>query len=303
MRSRFSLKTILVGLLLTVALMLTGGTWASSQNAVSARRTDAYDLSEWQGRINGRQAARLKHEVSFVILRAQSGSSRQDLQYNHNISEMNRHQIPYGAYSYSLYRNSQQARNEASALYNRAPGAKFYVNDIEANSAGRRIGAATTAWAKQMKRLTTRPVVLYSYSSFIQQHLMHARKAYNAIWLAGYSSRRPVTSYKYDLWQFTDSHYSKALGKKLDASRITGKPLTFWIGQNGQPESTTAPQTTSSTAQDSGTLFSTPRFNVRHYHHEMKKARRNLVHGRRLSHAERKALREYQRRHGFAFQY
>ena len=39
--------------------------------------------------------------------------------------------MKFGVYSYSLYENADDARNEAQTLYSRAPKASFYVNDFE----------------------------------------------------------------------------------------------------------------------------------------------------------------------------
>ena len=42
--------------------------------------------------------------------------------------------MKFGVYSYSLYENADDARNEAQTLYSRASKASFYVNDFEQNS-------------------------------------------------------------------------------------------------------------------------------------------------------------------------
>lgn len=283
-----------LGMLLIFAALLVGGSCINHDNQVHA--ANAYDISQWQGRIDGHKAHRLKHEVNFVILRAQNGASQQDLQYSHDQAEMNQHHIPYGVYSYSLYRNSPMARQEAQNLYNRAPQAQFYVNDIEINHAKHRIGSATKAWANEMRQLTTKPIVLYSYANFIQQHLLNAKKAYNATWVASYSNQPPKTDYHYDLWQYTDAHYSHALKRKVDASVLTGQPLSFWTGQN----SATALNLDSIQPQSSVNHHAKNqkhRASHHHYVRELKRARRNLRRGRRLTRAQRHALRKYARRH------
>ena len=201
----------------------------------SVHAANAYDLSEWQGRVTSRQARHLKHEVNFVILRAQDGNRRPDYQFRHDARSMQKAHVPYGAYSFALYRNSRTAKQEADNLYYQAPQAKFYVNDIEADRAGRKLKSATESWAREMKKLTTRPVVLYSYANFINSHLRKVTKKYNATWVAGYSSHRPITRYHYDLWQYTNAHKSRALHKKVDNSVLVGeKPLSFWIGNQHQ---------------------------------------------------------------------
>ncbi|QBP17732.1 GH25 family lysozyme [Acetilactobacillus jinshanensis] len=301
MKSRNILKTLIMSLVLVVTLLVGGNFVSGHHIQVNASQADAYDISQYQGRINDRQAQGLKNEVKFVILRAQAGSSYQDAQFQHSMNEMNKNNVPYGVYSYSLYHNNQQARNEASTLYNRAPQANFYINDIEQNNAGSRIVSATNAWADQMKRLTTKPVVLYSGASFINQYLRPALKHYDAVWVAQYYYKKPIIGHKYDLWQYSSTHYSKALGQKLDASKLMGnKPLSFWIGSNGngvvQPIKTRRAKSITKVTPRTAT------FNLRQYHHEMTKIGRKFKRGDyRLSRTEKKAMKIYQTRHGHAF--
>ncbi|XIF19485.1 MAG: hypothetical protein AJITA_00136 [Acetilactobacillus jinshanensis] len=162
MKSKNILKILLISLVFLATLLIGGNFKTGRSVQVNASRANAYDLSSWQGRINNHQAHGLRHEVNFVILRAQYGKTYQDSEFQHSANEMTKNNVPYGAYSYSMYRNHHQAKNEATSLYNRAPQANFYVNDIEENDAGRRIASATKSWADQMKRLTTKPVVIYS---------------------------------------------------------------------------------------------------------------------------------------------
>lgn len=306
MKFRLSLKSIFAGLLLAGTLALFGGLGTGTPTIVNASHANAYDLSEWQGRINDHQAHRLKREVNFVILRAQYGQNYQDRQLQNSINKMTKHHIPYGVYSYSLYRNNRQASNEASALYNRAPQANFYVNDIEQNNAGPKIDSATQAWAHQMKSLTRRPVVLYSNASFIQQNLMRARRHYNAVWVASYSKDRPATGYRYDLWQYTSGHYSKALRKRIDASEITGnKPKGFWVGNDASvpvvDHVTSVRHVKVNRDHHYRSSFKLNRHELHKYHHEIGKVSQALKRGRHLSGHEQKALWIYRLRHGHDF--
>lgn len=216
-------------------LTLAGAVNASQIGDSSAHakvRKNAYDISQWQGYISSHQAKKLKHEVGFVILRTQYGTAN-DIRFSHNVSMMKKYHIPYGVYSYSMYHNANQARREARSLHRKAPQARFYVNDCEVNKSGGRLNSATRAWSKEMHHVSNRPAILYTYLGFMPKLTQHTRHAYNGIWLAAYTSRRPITPYKYDLWQFSDNHYSRALKEKLDDSKVTNqKDLSMWIGNN-----------------------------------------------------------------------
>lgn len=188
-------------------------------NAQAAKKS--YDLSEWQGLLTAKQVKKLKHEVPFVILRVQYGSTYNDRTFNYNRRLLNKYKVPYGVYSYSLYTSKASAAREARLLYQRAPKAKFYVNDFEVTSMGSKLSnAATRKWAKTMKKLTKnkRRILFYSYLSFMQAHAAKALKSYSGYWVASYSNYEPAVPHV--MWQYTDRHYSGALNKHVDASKL-----------------------------------------------------------------------------------
>ena len=196
----------------------------------------AYDLSEWQGRLSARKVKQLKGEVPFVILRVQYGSSYNDRTFNHNRNLLNKYQVPYGVYSFSLYNNSASAANEARLLYQRAPEAKFYVNDFETTSiSSKRANAATRKWARTIKPMVGgRKVLFYSYQSFMQTYASRALNAYDGYWVAAYTRAEPTMPHV--MWQYTDRHYSKALRKRLDASKLRQDQQWFIGGTAAQPQ-------------------------------------------------------------------
>lgn len=196
----------------------------------------AYDLSEWQGRLSARKVKQLKGEVPFVILRVQYGSSYNDRTFNHNRNLLNKYQVPYGVYSFSLYNNSASAANEARLLYQRAPEAKFYVNDFETTSiSSKRANAATRKWARTIKPMVGgRKVLFYSYQSFMQTYASRALHAYDGYWVAAYTRAEPTMPHV--MWQYTDRHYSKALRKRLDASKLRQDQQWFIGGTTSQPQ-------------------------------------------------------------------
>ena len=230
------LKRFLVSFLVLALGMISLLVIDNNSVRVDAQNTtpNAYDISQWQGNVSNSQASQLKNEVNFVVLKAENGGLTTDPSFNNNAQTLQNNQVPYGVYDYSLYANQDQARAEADDLYDRAPQAKFYVNDAEQNNAGGNFNASTQAWANEMRQNTRKPVVLYSGLYFMNHNISSAtRNDYNALWLADYGVE-PNPNYHYDLWQYTDSHYSQALNQKVDASVFpngNNKPLSFWTGQ------------------------------------------------------------------------
>ncbi|WP_304057697.1 GH25 family lysozyme [Levilactobacillus namurensis] len=177
------------------------------------------DISEWQGRITATQAKRLKSEVQGIILRVQYGSAYADKVFRANASTLNRAGVPFGVYSYSMYTSSADAKSEARVLFNRAKAYKpaFYANDAEQyTTTSGSYRAAVKAWGTQMQALTSKPVVLYSGSSFYRSYIGTTAK-YDKFWEANYGASRWYSS---DWWQYTDHYYSTSLRKGVDGNRI-----------------------------------------------------------------------------------
>ncbi|MHA8110327.1 GH25 family lysozyme [Lactobacillaceae bacterium Melli_B4] len=230
---------VLCSLVVVLGLAIVAPIFSATANASNK---PIYDLSEWQGNITASQAQKLKSETEFLILRVQYGSGYKDKVFQNNVKMLSRYGVKYGVYSYSLYNSPRAAANEASNLITAAPNALFYVNDAEANHVtSGTMNSATVAWANRARQLTDNPIVLYSYQSFMS-HFTTARSAYDAIWLASYTSMAPKTSYKYDLWQYTDRYYSAALNRRVDANKIpaNGKPLSFWLGGSSSSDDDTS---------------------------------------------------------------
>lgn len=177
------------------------------------------DISEWQGRITSTQAKQLKSEVQGVILRVQYGSAYADKVFPANAATLNRAGVPFGVYSYSMYTSSADAKSEARVLYSRAKAYKpaFYANDAEQyTTTSGAYRAAVKAWGTQMQALTSKPVVLYSGSSFYRSYIGTTAK-YDKFWEANYGNSRWYAS---DWWQYTDRYYSTSLRKGVDGNRI-----------------------------------------------------------------------------------
>lgn len=197
-----------------------------------------YDISEWQGRLTDTQAQKLKTEVPFLILRVQYGSSYADKTFEYNKAMLEKYDIPYGVYSFSQYEDSADAADEARTLYQKAPNARFYVNDFEDQTVtSGSADDATLSWVKEMRKYSgNKKVLLYSYQNFMLKHASNAINSYDGYWLAAYQSTEPTREHV--LWQYTSSDYSAALNKKVDASISSSKPISWFLGSDSDSSTT-----------------------------------------------------------------
>ncbi|MFC6181215.1 GH25 family lysozyme [Lactiplantibacillus daowaiensis] len=193
------------------------------------------DISEWQGKLTSTQVKNLKSQANFVINRVQYGTSYEDIDHTSNESLYVKYGVPFGSYDYATFTTTKGATAEAKALYERAnKNTKFYVLDFETTSmSSSTANAAVKAWYKEMRKLTNKKLIFYSYQSFATTYANTARQSFDAQWIANYSYKPTIT---YSLWQYTDSYYLSSLGQYVDnslyASASVSKyhPLSWWLG-------------------------------------------------------------------------
>ncbi|TPR39068.1 hypothetical protein DY119_05240 [Apilactobacillus micheneri] len=237
------IKNFLLTIVAVSLLVVTFGTASNNAHAMSTSDANpsntVYDLSEHQGVFTDQQVQQLKSEVPFVILRVQQGSAYSDKNFEQNRDLMNKYGVPYGVYSYSMYESPSDAADEARTLYNRAPNARFYVNDYETQtvkSGG--TNESTEAWINALRPLVgQRKILFYSTAGFMTNNAAEAVSSYDGFWLANYNPTEP--SREHVLWQFASDFHSNALGQNLDASLLNSKDANWFIGDttdtNSQP--------------------------------------------------------------------
>ncbi len=230
--------------MMTVSLLIvTLG--ATNHNVHAMTASDAnpsntiYDVSEHQGVFTDAQVQQLKSEIPFVILRVQQGSEYSDHTFQQNRDLMNKYGVPYGVYSFSMYESPDDAANEARTLYNRAPDARFYVNDYELRTV--QSGGADNAaqsWVDTLRPLVGQRKILYYGPTWLMlQDTSNAISSYDGYWIPNYNETEP--SREHVLWQFASDFHSNALGQNIDASLLNSKDVNWFIGEtndtNAQP--------------------------------------------------------------------
>ncbi|GAY73961.1 GH25 family lysozyme [Lentilactobacillus kosonis] len=189
------------------------------------------DISEWQGKLTSTKVANLKNQVSFIINRRQYGANYQDKYATSNTNLYVKYGVPFGEYDYATFNSTSSAKNEARTFYaNSNKNAKFYVLDFEENDVSSGTpNAAVKAWYNQMRALTNKKLIFYSYQSFATNYANSARQTFDAQWIANYSSRPTIAT---DLWQYSNKTYVPALKESIDVSTIlnSSKPISWWVG-------------------------------------------------------------------------
>ncbi|RRK10887.1 glycosyl hydrolase family 25 [Lactiplantibacillus garii] len=194
------------------------------------------DISEWQGALTSTQVQSLKSQTDFVINRVQYGSGYEDIHHVSNENLYVKYGVPFGSYDFATFTSTSGAVQEAKDFYNRAnKNTKFYVLDFETTGmSSSAANAAVKAWYTEMRKLTSKHLIFYSYQSFATTYANTARQSFDAQWIANYSSKPTIS---FSLWQYSSNYYLSALNQYVDnnlfdsASVTTYHPLSWWLNQ------------------------------------------------------------------------
>lgn len=228
-----------------IAAIVCGGFFAS---ATTSKAAAIPDFSSYQGQFTASQAQKLKSQTSFVIQKATEGTYYYFSGGANNITLYKKYGIKFAQYHFARFSSVAEAKQEATYFYNHADkNALFYVLDYETvdstNTSSSYTNQMVNAWYTQMRKLTSKKLVFYSYSSFATAHANSARQKFDAQWIASYGSTPTIA---YDLWQYTDSYYLSAIGKYVDNSKVnTSKhSLSWWLNGLKNPSSSSSSSST-----------------------------------------------------------
>ncbi len=221
------------------ALFLLAIVFVVGGNSADAKEPVIADLSHHQGEIDWNTASK---NLDFVIIRTQYGSTLEDRWHKQYEQAAMQYGIPFGVYAYALYWDESDAQQEAKDFYNRASkNTKFYVVDVEEVTVKRGTTVdATKAFITQLKKLTNKPVGIYSGEYFYNDQDL--KKVTNAdfLWIARYGGKPTID---YDLWQYTSQGSVLGIDGDVDLNRLgTGKTLNTFFRADSSITTTSNPR-------------------------------------------------------------
>lgn len=187
--------------------------------SVSASKTKIADVSQYQGNINWSKASK---DLKYAIIRVQHGDTgdadfRIDSKRNVNAAGAKKYGVPFGQYGYAEFSSVADAKKEAKDFYKRSSAnARFYVLDNEHRKGKGSEQSYVNAWLSQMRKLTNKPLVYYSYQNYVHVHKINYSK-FDGSWIANYSSKPDVSA---DLWQYTSTGRVSGISGNVDLSKV-----------------------------------------------------------------------------------
>ncbi len=196
---------------------------------ISASKTKIADISQYQGTVNWSKASK---DLKYAILRVQHGDTgdadfRIDSMRNVNAAGAKKYGVPFGQYAYAEFSSVADAKKEAKDFYKRSStSTRFFVLDNEHRKGKGSEQSYVNAWLSQMRKLTNKPLIYYSYQNYIQVHKINYSK-FDGSWIANYSAKPNVTA---DLWQYTSKGRVSGISGNVDLSKaVNSKTVNSWF--------------------------------------------------------------------------
>lgn len=218
----------------------------------SASGSKIADVSQYQGNINWNKASK---DLKYAIIRVQHGSKGDagymvDSKRNVNANGAYKAGVPFGQYMFAEFTSVKDAKQEAKDFYKRSnKHTKFFALDEE-----KRMGSAKSSeqtyvntWLKTMRKLTNKPLIMYSGEYYATAHKLNFSK-FDGAWIAKYSSIKPsVPGVKADLWQYTSSGRVSGISGNVDLNKaLRSSVVKSWFSGSTSHASKASYYTTAS---------------------------------------------------------
>ena len=185
------------------------------------------DVSTYQGNINWEK---VKKKVDFAIIRCGYGNdikSQDDNQFERNVTECERLNIPYGVYLYSYATTKAMIDSEVCHVLRLIGSRKpfcVYIDMEDKSTAG--LGVATlTDFAKRFCEAVKAKgfkVGVYANQNWFQNYLdvKSIHEAGYSIWCAKYSTEEPKIAAEFDIWQYSSSGSVDGINGRVDMNNM-----------------------------------------------------------------------------------
>ncbi|MDR2162415.1 MAG: Ig-like domain-containing protein [Clostridiales Family XIII bacterium] len=222
----------------TIEATTVDGDTASIDVMVTSEPT-IVDLSKWQGDIDWSQSSKA---IDLAILRVSYGADTKiEPKYKTYADSCDEYGVPFGVYSYCLYKSKSAALKEATTFYEQATSGGrvplFFVLDIEEAYIKK---AYTEAYIAKLRELAAADgITRLKIGIYIGHHLYEKLKINMAtdldnpktvdfVWIPRYnlpnngamasSAKTPI--YTCDMWQYSSGAYLPGVKGKVDVNTL-----------------------------------------------------------------------------------
>lgn len=224
---------VLASVVAMVTLTLAGSALAGSDTAL-----DGPDVARYQhpngARIDWQQAA--EHGTAFAFVKATESTSYTNPYFASDYAAAHDAGLPRSAYHYARPKADLATAREQADFFVRTAGVAGAEGDLpltldieeSGGLSAPRLVAWTHVFVDQVRALTSRPVILYTYPYF-WQHAMGNTSDFAdlPLWIASYRSGGPRTPLpggwsSWTFWQYTANGHIPGIPAAVDRSKFAG---------------------------------------------------------------------------------
>ena len=215
----------------------------------SAGTLSGIDVSNWQGSID---YAKVKQSgVQVVYIKATEGDYYTDAYLKKNYSGAKAQGLLVGFYHFFRPSNEQSAKSQANyfvnAIRGMVPDCRLAIDLEVTGGIGKSyLSSLAKVFLEEVKRLTGKEVVVYTYTSFARSNIDSTLGIY-PLWIAEYGVSTPNTNPIWNKWigfQYSDSGKIPGVNGPCDLDVFTNEIL---LNSNTQVPSIPTPPPTSTT--------------------------------------------------------
>lgn len=189
-----------------------GVCYNGSGKKVEGAITRGMDVSEWQGKINWKEA---KKDLDFAFVRISYGTRHLDDYYAYNMTEAEAADVPVGTYVYSLAKTNKEALAEAQLAIRQMQGHKVsypVAFDLEDEATlgtltRKEISQIALTFCDEIRKAGYTPILYMNlnwYNNFVDWNVLEGSGL--DVWIASYGDTilaPSASKYKYTIWQCT----------------------------------------------------------------------------------------------------
>lgn len=207
------------------------------------------DVSHWQGSIN---YTKVKNAgIDIVYIKATQGQSFVDSQFKTNAVNAKKNGLLVGFYHYFTATTTDAALKEAAHFVDTIKPYSYDCRlalDVETtnNLSNSTLVSLCKTFLEEVEKLSGSGVVIYTYTSFIKEHLNSSLASY-PLWIAQYGVRTPSSNGVWDSWvgfQYSESGKVSGVSGDTDLDEFTSGIL---LSSSSTPSTPSTPSVSTKT--------------------------------------------------------
>ncbi len=188
------------------------------------------DVSHWDGDIDFHEVK--SNDIKVVYIKATQGESYIDPYFKSNAIKAKEAGLYVGFYHFFDPQSEDSAKRQAAYFVDTTKNYNCNCKmalDIETDRglSSSTITNLSKIFLDEVKRLSGLDVVIYTYTSFIKEHLQKSLNSY-PVWIAQYGVEKPKENGVWDNWvgfQYSEKGYVRGINSDCDLDEFTSEIL------------------------------------------------------------------------------